>query len=214
MREARDELMTTAGLEEITICDAEGERLGRVLDLAIEAQSGRLRYLLLAPAKQPDGQAANLAVGWDELRRSAGSDAFHLAPGHRPPPADAVLEQESGLLQARQLPDLPLQAADGERIGRLRELVLNARDGRLLYALLEDESGRRFPLPWALLAVDEATGRLGLGTERQRLRAAPGFEPGFEPDEPIDWQDRVWAERLHEHYGLQPYWTVRSSEGG
>jgi len=222
MQDSRKALVTTGRLDEILVCDRDGEPLGRVQDLLLDLRSGRVRRLLLT-ARDPS--RGTLALDWDRLRYDAEGGRFLAADPQSPETAEDPGEASRGPepTSARDLTGTPLCAADGEAFGWLREVVLDAWHGRAIYALLEEEEGgRRYPLPWALLAYDDAAGGFRLETDRRRLRSAPRAGPDDGageaagegahggPEQPIDWTDRVWAERLHEHYGVQPYWTVRA----
>jgi|GEM_PF-2104385 len=215
MPQRNDALMRLSRLDEIAVRDPEGAMLGSVRDLLLEPRSGRLRYLLLAPAEQSDPGPDAPRLAWDRLRHDPESGAFQVADERE---ASGEPAGKSGLLHGRDLAGAALNSADGEAIGRLNDLVVDGERGEAVYALLEDEEGRRIPLPWALLAYDEASRGFRLAAERERLRGAPNAHSDARSDagtsEPIDWSDRVWAERLHEHYGLQPYWTVRSQGTG
>lgn len=215
MQDSRKALVTTGRLEEIPVSGPDGEPLGEVRDLLLDLRSGRVRRLLLASA---DADRGTRALDWSRLSYDAEGGRFLAADPQSPESTEdrGGAAREPELTPARDLAGTPLCAADGEAFGRLREVVLDAWHGRAIYALLEDESGRRYPLPWALLAYDEAAGGFRLETDRQRLRSAPRAGPedglGDGPEQPVDWSDRVWAERLHEHYGVQPWWTVRSPD--
>lgn len=118
------------------------------------------------------------------------------------------------LISARRLAGAPLTGTDGRQIGAIRELVIDRHSGQVIYALMETEieaeaatsGGMAYPLPWRLVTYDPNKRAFRIDADPEHLKRAPGAEV----DAPIDWEDRVWAERLHEHYGLQPYWTVRS----
>lgn len=118
------------------------------------------------------------------------------------------------LVSARQLAGTKLLGADGQELGTVREVVVERHQGKLIYALMEvpQEAGGEpaagsalYPLPWPLLTYEAERDLFHLKADPEHLQRAPRVEV----EEPVDWQDRLWAERLHEHYGLQPYWTVR-----
>ncbi|HLW28680.1 MAG TPA: PRC-barrel domain-containing protein [Kiloniellales bacterium] len=119
------------------------------------------------------------------------------------------------LIPAKRLAGSQLQGTDGRTIGTIREVVVDRQSGRVIYLLMDPTDQeqeevaaphRGYPLPWQLVSYDAGKKAFRLDTDPGHLQRAPGAEAA----EPIDWEDRVWAERLHEHYGLQPYWTVRS----
>jgi len=118
------------------------------------------------------------------------------------------------LISARKLTGTPLLGTDGRRVGSIEEVVIDRQSGQLIYTLMapseERERTRRglaYPLPWQLVVYDRERSAFRLDADAEQLKRGPSTEA----DAPVNWEDRVWAERLHEHYGLQPYWTVRSS---
>lgn len=120
----------------------------------------------------------------------------------------------AGIVSAKLFDGERLFNSVGEEIGKVREVVIDHLHGRLAYVLAERSlrgadglpHAELVPMPWTLLTYDSGTGGLRLSDAGE---AAWGSAEAL-VTHPIDWQDRVWAERLHEHYGVQPYWTVRS----
>lgn len=121
------------------------------------------------------------------------------------------------LTTIKKLAGAPLTATDGRKIGTISDVIIDRDSGALLYVLMDvssDEVGiadpgkMSYPLPWQLISYNTSKRTFQLDIESDHLKRAPSIKSSTPP---LDWEDRVWAERLHEHYGLQPYWTVRSS---
>jgi len=118
------------------------------------------------------------------------------------------------LISAKRLAGAPLTGTDGRAIGAIREVVIDRRSGRVIYLLMDAEKGsesrsgsaKAYPLPWQLVTFDRESETFRLDADPEHLKRAPGADG----PPPVDWNDRVWAERVHEHYGVQPHWTVRS----
>jgi len=70
---------------------------------------------------------------------------------------------------------------DGEELGHLEQIVIDARSGRAAYAVLARGGvfglGERFhAVPWQAFEIDANRRRIVLDIARERLDAAPGFD--------------------------------------
>jgi hypothetical protein len=97
--------------------------------------------------------------------------------------------------------------AGGEELGRLEHVMLDVRRGRLAYGVLAHGGvfglgARLFAVPWEAFALDAARHCLVLGIDRETLERSPGFDDTRWP--PMG--DAGWAARVHEYFGLAPYW--------
>lgn len=96
--------------------------------------------------------------------------------------------------------------ANGEKIGYIERFFIEKVSGRVVYALMsfggflgigEDY----YPLPWSKLDYDSTLGGYRIDITEKDLENAPKWVDG----QPVE--DRQWAERVHGHYGVPPYWT-------
>jgi hypothetical protein len=53
-----------------------------------------------------------------------------------------------------------------------------------------------------VLSYDRGMGGYVVDLDPNLLKSAPGYEQ----DDTVDWADEAWNRRLHEHYGVPPYW--------
>jgi hypothetical protein len=58
-----------------------------------------------------------------------------------------------------------------------------------------------FAVPWEALQLDTVNKRFILNVDKERLQAAPGFDPDAWPD----MSDATWANQIHNFYGTDPY---------
>ncbi|TPW15771.1 MAG: hypothetical protein FD129_842 [bacterium] len=98
----------------------------------------------------------------------------------------------------------------GEDLGQIQELVIDARDGRLAYAIVSfagflARGNKLFVLPWGAFFFSRKENRLVLNVDKQRLETAPGFDRDAERP---DFADRNWGRRLSTYYDCAPYWAV------
>ena len=95
----------------------------------------------------------------------------------------------------------------GEDLGKIEDIMLEAGSGRVAYAVLSfggflGMGDKLFAIPWGALEVDTVNERFILDTPKDRLESAPGFDKDAWPD----MADRSWGESIYTHYGQRPYW--------
>lgn len=76
---------------------------------------------------------------------------------------------------------------DGEKIGKLEEIMIDINDGSVAYAVLSfggflGIGDKLFALPWGMLRVDEANKRIVCDISKDALELAPGFDKDNWPD--------------------------------
>jgi sporulation protein YlmC with PRC-barrel domain len=97
--------------------------------------------------------------------------------------------------------------ADGEHVGKISDIMLDVRSGRIAYAVLS-EGGflgmgtTLHAIPWGALTlnVDEKVFLVNLMAEE--IKNAPGFDKDHWPL----MADPRWGSSVHEYYRQQPYW--------
>ena len=95
-------------------------------------------------------------------------------------------------------------------LGDIKEIMLVMRSGRVAYAVLVfggffGMGEKLFAVPWEALKLDTTNNRFVLAADKERLKAAPGFDAHAWPD----MSDVAWARQIHTFYGTDP-----SSKGG
>jgi len=107
--------------------------------------------------------------------------------------------------------------ARGEDLGQLDHVMIDVATGRIAYGVLARGGvfgigERLFAIPWDALTLDSERKCFVLDVDRDRLERAPGFDRDHWPA----MADGEWAERVHRHYGVSPYWsrnTVQQKRG-
>ncbi len=94
-----------------------------------------------------------------------------------------------------------------ENLGKIHELVFDAKEGRLAYAVLSfggfmGMGNKLFALPWKALEFATTENKLILNVDKEKLKTAPGFDANVMPD----FADRTWGSTIHDYYGYDPYW--------
>jgi len=96
-----------------------------------------------------------------------------------------------------------------ESLGKIHELVIDAKDGRMAYAVLSfggfmGMGNKLFALPWTAFELAAHENKLVLNVDKDKLKLAPGFE---QDSKWPDFADRNWGSGIHTYYGYTPYWT-------
>ena len=93
-----------------------------------------------------------------------------------------------------------------EKVGDIKEIMLDMRDGRVSYAVLEfggflGMGASLFAIPWQALTLDTERKCFVLDVSKESLKGAPGFEKDKWPN----MVDPVWEKGIHDYYGTSPY---------
>jgi len=94
----------------------------------------------------------------------------------------------------------------GEKLGDIKEVMLDMRSGRVAYAVLSfggflGMGEKLFAVPWNALTLDTTTKSFKLNVDKDRLETAPGFDKDQWPN----MADATWAQSIHAYYGTKPY---------
>jgi sporulation protein YlmC with PRC-barrel domain len=90
-------------------------------------------------------------------------------------------------------------------LGDIKEIMLDMNTGQVAYAVLAfggflGMGEKLFAVPWQALHLDTVNKRFVLDVEKERLKAAPGFDKDAWPD----MADVQWANQVHTFYGTDP----------
>ncbi|MEY2689963.1 MAG: hypothetical protein RL375_4163 [Pseudomonadota bacterium] len=95
--------------------------------------------------------------------------------------------------------------SDGEKLGDVKEFMVDMASGRVAYAVLSfggllGLGDKLFAVPWAALSLDTINKRFSLNVPKVALKDAPGFDKNCWPS----MSDNTWASGVHKFYGT-PY---------
>jgi len=98
--------------------------------------------------------------------------------------------------------------AKGEKLGDIKDIVLDRRRGDVAYAVVGfggtlGVGDKYFAIPWQALKPRED--KLVLNVDREKLKDAPGFDKDNWPD----MASRKWNTDTARYYGQAPYWDDR-----
>ncbi|WP_322102623.1 PRC-barrel domain-containing protein [Paraburkholderia sp. J41] len=97
--------------------------------------------------------------------------------------------------------------SDGEHVGKISDIMLDVRSGRVAYAVLSEGGflgigDKLHAIPWSSLTLDTAEKCFRVDIAAQRIKDDPGFDKDHWPS----MADQAWGTQLHEYYGREPYW--------
>lgn len=109
-------------------------------------------------------------------------------------------------LTASTLEKDPVVDAKGEKIGTLKEIMLDLELGTIAYLVVSfggflGLGEKLFAIPYAAVRVDEDSKQIVLDTTKEKLENAPGFDPNNWPD-----ATQFDIEELYNFYKVKPYW--------
>jgi hypothetical protein len=101
---------------------------------------------------------------------------------------------------------------DDEKLGTIKEFMIEMSTGRINYAVLSyggflGMGDRLFAVPWQALKLDTANHRFTLNVAKEALKDAPGFDKDHWPS----MADPTWATDVYKFYGT-PYGQDRSAD--
>ncbi len=102
----------------------------------------------------------------------------------------------------------------GEDLGSIEDIMIDVQRGRVAYAVMScggflGMGDKLFAIPWNALTLDANRHCFVLDADRERFEKAPGFEKDHWPT----MADNSWATRVHEFYGVPPYWSQTARPG-
>ncbi|MDU1143004.1 PRC-barrel domain-containing protein [Aeromonas rivipollensis] len=89
----------------------------------------------------------------------------------------------------------------GEKLGSIKELMLDIDNGKVCYAVLSfggflSLGEKLFAVPWSALKVDTENKRFIMDTTEERMKNAPGFDSDNWPN----MADTSWEKSIYSYY--------------
>lgn len=101
-----------------------------------------------------------------------------------------------------------------EKLGEIKDIMLDADSGRIVYAVLSVSEGflgldnKYFAIPWQALRFDTGREIALLDISKDRLKDSPGFDKDNWPSAP----QREFVDEVHTFYGYQPFYNRDTRE--
>jgi sporulation protein YlmC with PRC-barrel domain len=111
------------------------------------------------------------------------------------------------LMAAATLDGDKVLSAHGDDVGKIKDIMLDVRSGRVAYAVLSSGGflgigDKLLAIPWSALTLDADRKCFLLDMPTESIRNAPGFDKDHWPS----MADETWATSIHQFYGREPYW--------
>jgi sporulation protein YlmC with PRC-barrel domain len=126
----------------------------------------------------------------------------------------AAKNERADIYRASKLIGGDVENLQGEKLGDIKDVVLDPETGRITYAVLSfggfmGMGEKYFAIPWAALTSKGGEkGDFVLNVEKEKLKNAPGFDKNSWPN----MADRHWAEQVYTYYGITPYWEHHTAK--
>lgn len=116
--------------------------------------------------------------------------------------------EKYGIVQASKIIGEAVINRQSDELGKIHELVIDAKDGRVSYAVLASGGfmgmgNKLFAMPWKAFDFASTENKLVIDVDKDKLKAAPGFDKDAKWP---DFADKTWGGTIHEYYGYKPYW--------
>ena len=117
------------------------------------------------------------------------------------------VKETSRLISADKVEGTSVYNAAGVKLGAIDKVMIDKQTGKVAYAMLSFGGflglGEKYhPLPWSVLKYDTGKGGYLVDLDKRTLEGAPMYGQG----DTINWEDEVWAKKVHDYYGVPPYW--------
>jgi len=121
--------------------------------------------------------------------------------------ADLETRETSDLISSEKVEGTAVMNRQGEKLGSIESVMIEKGSGRVAYAVMSfggflGIGDQHHPVPWSSLTYDTNVGGYVIDADRARLQGAPVYKGGETPN----WSDRTWGQRVHQYYGVRPYW--------
>ena len=110
-------------------------------------------------------------------------------------------DETASLIASDKVEGTAVYGSDGDKIGRIENVMIDKLSGRVAYAVLTfggflGMGNDYYPLPWAMLKYDEGVGGYVVNITRDQLESAPKYRE----TESWDWSNRRELGQIDEHY--------------
>lgn len=106
-------------------------------------------------------------------------------------------------------------SSDGKDVGKIDDIMLDVRGGRIAYAVLScggflGMGDKLLAVPWEALILDTDEKCFRLDATEDRIKSASGFDKDHWPA----MADEQWGSSLHQYYDREPYWLTTQDVAG
>ncbi len=119
--------------------------------------------------------------------------------------ADVTVHPNHLLISSEDVEGTKVYGVTRDEVGEIDHLMIDKLSGKITCAVMSfggflGFGHSHYPIPWDALKYDTELEGYITGITEDQLRDAPEFTDN-------SWSDRRWEERVHAHYGSDPYWA-------
>ena len=123
------------------------------------------------------------------------------------PDSTLAKRETGGLIAADKVEGTKVCNLAGDKLGSIENVMIDKQSGKVAYAVMSfggflGMGEKRHALPWSILKYDTNQDGYVVNLDKKTLESAPTYNP----TDKVDWNDRAWGQRVHEHYRADPYW--------
>ena len=128
---------------------------------------------------------------------------------------EAVEKRGHRVLAASKLDGDTVYSANGDDVGKIKEIMLDMNSGRIAYVVLSSGGflgmgDKLLAIPWNAFAIDPERKNLQLSISTEKIKNAPGFDKDSWPS----MTNHAWANSVHEYYGIESNVELDITSGG
>ncbi len=117
------------------------------------------------------------------------------------------VKETSRLISADKVEGTNVYNGTGDKLGSIDNVMIDKQTGKVAYAMMSFGGflglGEKYhPLPWSLLKYDTGKGGYLVNLDKRTLEGAPMYGE----NDTINWEDQAWGKKVHDYYGVPPYW--------
>ncbi|MDY0885520.1 PRC-barrel domain-containing protein [Dongia soli] len=123
------------------------------------------------------------------------------------PKSEKTLNKDEtySLISADKVQRTSIYNSNGDNLGEVEDLMIDKVSGKVAYAVVSfggflGMGAQRRALPWSVLTYDTSREGYVIDAQDDIIRNTP------EAQSEETYSDREWGTRLHNHYGVPPYW--------
>ena len=120
---------------------------------------------------------------------------------------DVESRETHDLIGSDKVEGTPVYNRQGEKLGSIERVMIEKVGGKVAYAVMSfggflGIGDDHHPLPWSVLKYDTTQGGYVVDIDKAKLEGAPRFNR----NENFDFGNREWGQRVHDYWGVTPYW--------
>jgi len=114
-------------------------------------------------------------------------------------------DETYSLISADKVSGTDVYNAQGNQLGEVEDIMIDKLSGKVAYAVIAfggflGMGEQRRALPWSVLKYEPRRDGYVVGAADETLKDIPDIGEGA-------YADPEWGARVHQHFGVPPYWS-------